>query len=84
MKSSDLYMKMPLSGRDYRWQRNSICDGYTNQQQHGGVVHDAASILQYGTLKEKNLLHFDAWASTFGETITAVELTPEGYTLIGR
>jgi len=30
------------------------------------------------------LQHFDAWASTFGETITAVELTPEGYTFIGR
>lgn len=32
--------------------------------------------LQYGTLKEKNLLHFDAWASTFGETVTAIELAP--------
>ena len=34
--------------------------------------------LQYGTLKEKDLLHFDAWASTFGETVTAIELAPEG------
>lgn len=34
--------------------------------------------LQYGTLKERNLLHFDAWASTFGETVTAIELAPEG------
>ncbi|MDT4376974.1 helicase-related protein, partial [Blautia coccoides] len=34
--------------------------------------------LQYGTLVKNNLQHFDAWASTFGETVTAVELTPEG------
>lgn len=40
--------------------------------------------LQYSTLKEKGLLHFDAWASTFGETVTAIELAPEGYTLVGR
>ena len=40
--------------------------------------------LQYSTLVKNGLQHFDAWASTFGETITAVELTPEGYTLVGR
>ena len=34
--------------------------------------------LQYGTLTEKNLQHFDAWASTFGETVTALEIAPEG------
>ena len=34
--------------------------------------------LQYNTLVKNNLQHFDAWASTFGETVTAVELTPEG------
>jgi len=34
--------------------------------------------LQYGLLQEKELLHFDAWASTFGETVTAIELAPEG------
>ena len=40
--------------------------------------------LQYSTLQQKQLTHFDAWASTFGETTTAIELAPEGYTLIGR
>ena len=40
--------------------------------------------LQYGTLQKKNLTHFDCWASTFGETTTAIELAPEGYTFIGR
>lgn len=34
--------------------------------------------MQYATLERNNLQHFDAWASTFGETVTAVELTPEG------
>ena len=46
---------------------NSMVELYTMQK-----------YLQYGTLKEKNLLHFDAWASTFGETVTAIELAPEG------
>ena len=40
--------------------------------------------LQYSTLQQKKLTHFDCWASTFGETTTAIELVPEGYTLIGR
>ena len=34
--------------------------------------------LQYGTLQQKGLTHFDCWASTFGETTTAIELAPEG------
>ena len=36
--------------------------------------------LQYNTLQQKGLTHFDAWASTFGETTIAIELAPEGYT----
>ena len=35
--------------------------------------------LQHDTLREKGLAHFDCWASTFGETTTAIELAPEGY-----
>ena len=34
--------------------------------------------LQYGALKEKGMTHFDAWAATFGETTTSIELAPEG------
>ena len=34
--------------------------------------------LQWDTLKQKHLNHFDSWASTFGETTTAIELAPEG------
>ena len=40
--------------------------------------------LQYNTLQQKGLTHFDAWASTFGETTTAIELAPEGYNLCRR
>jgi hypothetical protein len=46
---------------------NSMVELYTIQR-----------YLQYNTLRQHNLQHFDAWASTFGETITAIELTPEG------
>lgn len=52
---------------------NSMVELYTIQR-----------YLQYRTLQEHDLQHFDAWASMFGETVTAVELTPEGYALIGR
>ena len=40
--------------------------------------------LQYDSLEQKRLTHFDAWASTFGETTTAIELAPEGYTFLRR
>ena len=40
--------------------------------------------LQHDAIRGKGLAHFDCWASTFGETQTAIELAPEGYTLIGR
>ena len=46
---------------------NSMVELYTMQR-----------YLQYETLTERNLQHFDAWASTFGETVTAIELAPEG------
>ena len=52
---------------------NSMVELYTIQR-----------YLQYRTLQEHDLQHFDAWASMFGETVTAVELTPEGYTLVRR
>ena len=44
----------------------------------------AMRYLQYGTLQQKGLMHFDCWASTFGETTTSIELAPEGYNAIGR
>ena len=76
-KSSDLFMKCRYldeitGGRGTVFATgtpisNSMVELYTIQR-----------YLQYNTLVKKGLQHFDAWASTFGETITAVELTPEG------
>lgn len=77
MKSSDLYMKCRYldeltGGRGVVFATgtpisNSMVEMYTMQK-----------YLQYSTLKRNDLLHFDAWASTFGETVTAIELSPEG------
>ena len=82
-KSSDLFMKCRYldeitGGRGTVFATgtpisNSMVELYTIQR-----------YLQYSTLVKNGLQHFDAWASTFGETITAVELTPEGYNLVGR
>ena len=76
-KSSDLYMKCRYldeitdskgvifaTGTPVS---NSMVELYTMQR-----------YLQYETLVDRNLQHFDAWASTFGETVTAIELAPEG------
>ena len=52
---------------------NSMTELYTMQR-----------YLQYDRLQELGMAHFDCWASRFGETVTALELAPEGYTLIGR
>lgn len=82
-KSSDLFMKTQYldeitGGRGVVFATgtpisNSMVELYTMQR-----------YLQYNTLRRHDLQHFDAWASTFGETITAIELTPEGYTLVRR
>ena len=82
-KSSDLFMKTQYldeitGGRGVVFATgtpisNSMVELYTMQR-----------YLQYNILCRHDLQHFDAWASTFGETITAIELTPEGYTLVGR
>lgn len=82
-KSSDLFMKCRYldeitGGRGTVFATgtpisNSMVELYTIQR-----------YLQYDTLLKNDLQHFDSWASTFGETVTAIELTPEGYTLVGR
>ncbi len=76
-KSSDLYMKCRYldeltEGRGVIFATgtpisNTMVELYTMQK-----------YLQYETLRRQDLLHFDAWASTFGETVTAIELAPEG------
>ncbi len=76
-KSSDLFMKCQYldeltGGKGIVFATgtpisNSMVEMYTMQR-----------YLQYNSLEHKDLLQFDAWASTFGETVTAIELAPEG------
>lgn len=76
-KSSDLFMKCRYldeltDGRGVVFATgtpisNSMTEMYTMQR-----------YLQYSTLRRNDLTHFDAWASTFGETVTSIELAPEG------
>ena len=76
-KSSDLYMKCRYldeltDGKGVTFATgtpvsNSMVELYTMQR-----------YLQYAELEKRNLQNFDAWASTFGETVTAIELAPEG------
>ena len=76
-KSSDLYMKCRYldeitGGKGVTFATgtpisNTMVELYTMQK-----------YLQYDALKEKGLTNFDAWASTFGETVTAIELDPTG------
>lgn len=76
-KSSDLYMKCQYldeitNGKGIIFATgtpvsNSMTELYTMQK-----------YLQSGTLRKKNLESFDSWASTFGETVTSIELSPEG------
>ena len=76
-KSSDLYMKCRYldeltGGKGVIFATgtpisNSMVELYTMQR-----------YLQYNELKKQGLEYFDAWASTFGETVNAIELSPEG------
>ena len=82
-KSSDMFMKCRYmdeltGGRGITFATgtpvsNSMTELYTIMR-----------YLQYDTLMRMGMGHFDSWAATFGETVTAIELSPEGYTLIGR
>ena len=82
-KSSDLFMKCRYldeitGGRGVVFATgtpisNSMVELYTIQR-----------YLQMGALQEQGFQHFDAWAANYGETVTDIELAPEGYTLIGR
>lgn len=82
-KTADLYMKTQYldeitNGKGLVFATgtpvsNTICE-----------IYNMMKYLQSDLLKEKNLWHFDSWASTFGESVTQMELAPEGYTFIGR
>lgn len=82
-KSSDMYMKCRYLDEKTGSKgvvfatgtpvSNTMVELYTMQR-----------YLQHDTLENLGMSHFDAWAANFGETVTAMELAPEGYTLIGQ
>ena len=83
VRASDLYMKVQYldeitHGKGCTFATgtpisNSIAEAYTFQK-----------YLQHDTLTEMGMIHFDCWAGNFLEAVTAGEVAPEGYTLIGR
>ena len=76
-KSSDLFMKCryldELTGN-----KGVIFATGTPISNSMSEMYTMQRYLQYDMLSQKNLTHFDAWASTFGETVTSIELAPEG------
>ena len=82
-KSSDLFMKCRYLD-EITGNRGTIFATGTPVSNSMVELYSVQRYLQYDTLVQNGLQHFDSWASTFGETITALELAPEGYTLVGR
>ena len=82
-KSSDLFMKCRYLD-EITGNRGTVFATGTPVSNSMVELYSVQRYLQYDTLAQNGLQHFDAWASTFGETVTALELAPEGYTLVGR
>ena len=76
-KSSDLFMKC-LYMDELTGKKGIIFATGTPISNSMTEMYTIQRYLQYDLLAKKNLTHFDAWASTFGETVTAIELAPEG------
>ena len=76
-KSSDLFMKCRYLD-EITGNRGTIFATGTPVSNSMVELYSVQRYLQYDTLVQNGLQHFDSWASTFGETITALELAPEG------
>ena len=76
-KSTDLYMKCRYLDEITNGKGTVFATG-TPVSNSMAELYTMQRYLQYDELKENSLEHFDNWASTFGETITAIELAPEG------
>ena len=77
-KSSDLFMKCRYLD-EITGGRGTIFATGTPISNSMVEMYSLQRYLQYDTLVKNGLQHFDSWASTFGETVTALELSPEGY-----
>ena len=82
-KSSDLFMKCRYLD-EITGTRGTIFATGTPVSNSMVELYSVQRYLQYDTLMQNGLQHFDSWASTFGETVTALELAPEGYTFLRR
>ena len=76
-KSSDLFMKCRYLD-EITGNRGTVFATGTPVSNSMVELYSVQRYLQYDTLARNGLQHFDAWASTFGETVTALELAPEG------
>lgn len=76
-KSSDMFMKCRYMD-EITGGRGVVFATGTPVSNSMTELYTLMRYLQYGTLEKKGLTHFDCWASTFGETTTAIELAPEG------
>lgn len=81
-KSSDMFLKCrymdELTAKDGGTGRGVIFATGTPVSNSMTELYTIMRYLQYNTLQKNGLIHFDCWASTFGETTTAIELAPEG------
>ena len=76
-KSSDMFMKTQYMD-EITGGRGTVFATGTPVSNSMTEMYTMMRYLQYGTLKAKELTHFDCWASTFGQTTTSIELAPEG------
>ena len=77
MKSSDLFMKCRILDEQTGGRGTVFATG-TPVSNSMAELYTMQRYLQYGELERLGFSHFDCWASTFGETVTALELAPEG------
>ena len=76
-RSSDMFMKCQYMD-ELTGGRGVVFASGTPVSNSMTELYTVMRYLQYDTLKEKGMIHFDAWAATFGETTTSIELAPEG------
>lgn len=76
-KSSDMYMKCRFLDKKTGGKGIVFASG-TPVSNSMSELYTVQEYLQYNTLQKSGLAHFDSWASTFGETVSAIELAPEG------
>ena len=82
-KSTDMYMKCRYMD-ELTGSRGVVFATGTPVSNSMTELYTMQRYLQHDTLERLGLGHFDSWAANFGETVTALELAPEGYTLVGR